>query len=296
MAIKMVVNEAVEEIESEVVDDEIQEQEIETETAETEEDEILTIGFEEDSPPQEDEDEEEDEEFEKLKAEPEFAKKARLAFKENSDLRKKLRELEVNAPQKEKPQSDDELGPEPELEDEECNFDAAVFKQRWKEWNEKKTRIESKKAELENKHAEKLNHYQGEKAKLKRPDYDDAENIVRAKLDDAKRNIILYHAKNPAALVYALGNQKSLEKLNALSAMTDYAQFAAEMARMESEMKIDKKPKSAPQPMRQVSGSTPSPKVRDQEMEDAIKRADKTGDRSEILRLNRERERQKLNK
>jgi len=252
----------------------------EEESSEEEEDDgvIVTIGDE--KPPVEDEEE---------KTAPKWVKDLRKTTKEQA---KRIRELEQEAAAKAAPVvKAPELGPKPTLED--CDWDAETFEQKLDEWKERKLKIdkavedEQKQKEIQQQEWQgRLTTYAKAKEGLKVRDFDDAESTVLSTLSVTQQGIIVQGADNSALVVYALG--KNPEKAKELAGITDAVKFAFAIAKLETQLKVQAKSKSAPAPEGKVRGSAPVSGSVDSNLERLRAEAEKTGDYSKVTQYRRQ--------
>lgn len=273
-------------------EDELQEEESleqEEESSEEEDDEdgvIVTIGDE--KHPVEDEEE---------KTAPKWVKDLRKQTKEQA---KRIRELEqereaskaVSAPKV------PDLGPKPTLDD--CDYDAEVFETKLTEWHDRKRQVEQAKADEQKQVEAQQQEWQGRlttyaKAKegLKVRDFDDAESTVLSTLSVTQQGIIVQGADNSALVVYALG--KNPAKAKELAGITDAVKFAFAIAKLETQLKVQAKSKSAPAPEGKIrgGGAAISGSV-DSNLERLRAEAEKTGDYSKVTQYRKQqREKQK---
>lgn len=246
---------------------------------------VVTIGDE--KPPVEDEEE---------KTAPKWVKDLRKQTKEQA---KRIRELEQEAAAKAAPASKaPELGPKPTLED--SDWDAEDFEVKLTAWHDRKRQVEQAKAD-EQKQIEaqqqewqvRLTTYAKAKEGLKVRDFDDAESTVLNTLSTTQQGIIVQGADNSALVVYALG--KNPAKAKELAGITDAVKFAFAIAKLETQLKVQAKSKSAPPPEGKVrsGGASISGSV-DSNLERLRAEAEKTGDMSKVAAYKRQqREKQK---
>lgn len=236
---------------------------------------VVTIG--EDSPPS-------DTEEEAAASAAQWVKDLRKTSKEQA---KRIRDLEAeNAKLKAPAQADAEApGEEPTLEG--ADFDPAKFKADYAEWLERKRKHEAKQAEKAKAEEEaqatyraKLDAYGTAKTALKVADFDEAEEAARAVLSVTQQGIIVHGAKNPAALVYALG--KYPERLKELAAISDPVQFAFAAAALETQLQV-KPRKAPPPPERKLAKGTSAATGVDSQLESLRADAARTGDFSKVL-------------
>lgn len=210
---------------------------------------------------------------------------ARVLLREKRELEEKLRAKE--APSPEVP-----LGAKPKLEDH--DYDADKFELALQDWFEKKRQADEKaaKANAEARAKEeawqaKLNEYGQAKAKLKVPDYEEAEERVQATFDITQQGVMIAGAENPALLVYALG--KHLAKAKELAAIKDPVKFAFAVARLETQMKTTPRSRAAPPaPETPMRSTAPSRSASNATLARLEAEADRTGNRTEVQRYKRE--------
>lgn len=220
----------------------------ESETVDEETDEVeVTIG---DEPGGEDDDKRKTEAFLNLR-------------KANREKERRIRELERENQQlktggeKAKPI---EVGPKPTMADEDINFDPEVFEQRLDEWKQRKQahddrqkQVEAAERQANEAYQKKLGDYRTAAAALKVPDFEDVEAQARDVFSPVQQGLLVKYAKQPAALIYALG--KSTSKAKELAAITDPIEFALTAVQLEEKhLKVIPR-KTAPPPERQLRGS-----------------------------------------
>jgi hypothetical protein len=208
----------------------------------------------------------------------ELRRRHRQKEKENRELQNQLAALRKPA----------EIGPEPTLED--CDWDEAVLKSRWKEWNnkqEEKRREAAAAREEENRKAQEwqriIESYNEKKSQLGAPDYDDAEEVVKMALNGEQQSIILEGAENPERVFYALG--KNPQKMEELAKIDSHAKFAFAVSKLEGRIKVEKrKPKTNPEKKVTSSGGASVSGGSDKTLARLQAAADKSGDRSEVVK------------
>ena len=234
---------------------------------------VVTIGDE--KPPVEDEEE---------KTAPKWVKDLRKQTKEQA---KRIRELEQEAAVKAAPAiKTPELGPKPTLED--SDWDAEDFEVKLTEWHDRKRQVEQDKAkaveqqEVQQKEWQgRLDTYAKAKESLKVRDFDDAESTVLNTLNQTQQGIIVQGADNSALVVYALG--KNPAKAKELAGITDAVKFAFAIAKLETQLKVQAKSKSAPPPEGKMrGGSAPISGSVDSNLERLRADAEKSGDYSKV--------------
>jgi len=209
----------------------------------------------------------------------------------NRELNRKLREQELELKQLKapKPQQQPDLpviGAKPTLES--SDYDEEAFEAALTKWHDDKRKVEDHKAKIQREQQERetenqkvLQSYQESAAKLKVPDFKDAEQLVSITLSDVQKALILEGAANPATLVYALGNAP--EKLKELAAITNPLKFTIAFAKLEEKVKVTKRTdKPAPESGIPRSGGTSRVNGVDKELERLEAEAERTGDRTKI--------------
>jgi len=212
--------------------------------------------------------------------EPEGMRNLRTAYREE---KRKREELEAKiAPRVE------QLGPEPTLDDEDVQWDEAAFKAKWAKWNAEKVKADRagdeqrQQAEQAQKEwQDDLAAYEMQKANLRVRDYDAAEDRVVSSLSEAQHALLIQASNNKAALKYALG--KNPDKLEALAKITNMVKFTAAVARLDMETTVQKR-RPTTQPEAAVRGSGGFTKGTDAKLERLEREADKTGDRTALVR------------
>ncbi|KQP36128.1 hypothetical protein [Pseudorhodoferax sp. Leaf274] len=279
------IEEVEDQAEEQVEESEVEQEEVEqTETEETEEPEasesdevVVSIGDE--SPSSEDE--------ESAPA-PEWVKNLR---KERRELLKRVREYEAKEQQQTKAVQAVQVGPKPTLEG--ADYDAEKFEAQLTAWHDRKRAADEQErkqrdaAEADQKAWNaKLENYSRQKAALKVSDYEDTEAQALEFLTGNQPQILVAGADNAASLIYALGKNPAIAKQ--LSSITDPVKFAFEAGKLESKVSITTKPrKAAPMPESKVSGSGRLPLSGDKKLAELEARADKTGDRTELVNYRR---------
>lgn len=254
------------------------------------------IPLEEDASEEEDEDEDEDsvvlafadeeEEAEGEEATPllkRMREELRSRTRENRELRRKVEQNSASRPEV------IEVGEKPTLEG--CDYDSERFEEEYDAWKARAAQAEKaeadQKVQVEQAQKEwtsKIADYERKKADLRVPGKAEAEAEALAHLSQHQQAVIVKYADNPAALMIALG--KSPKKLETLSGMQDLAQFTFTVARLEKDLKMAKR--KAPEPEGIVRGSAPHSAAVDKRLERLEREAEKTGDRTELVRYKRE--------
>lgn len=281
-AIETAVEEEVEENVEEVQEEVNAEAATEAEPEETEEEEEFVVSIGEDSPPQE----------EKESA-PEWVKDLRKSQRETS---KENKELKARLEQYEQKPSV-ELGKKPKLDDDDIAYDEDKLSSAMDAWYERKAQIDrQKEAEKEIATSQEkawqntLGSYEEKKTALKTKvkDYDDAEALVKDSLSTVYQGAILQGSKDPALLIFALGNNP--KKLKDLSSIDDPAKFIWEVATMESQLKTSNR-KVATKPEKKLGGSGAGNAV-DSTLAKLERDAEKSGDRTKVIQYKQQKKRE----
>ena len=241
----------------------------EAKAPEDEGDQELAVTFGDEPPPPEPEAAPETNPIRQLREE------RRRLERENRELQEKLRAKE--APPPETP-----LGAKPKLEDH--DYDADKFELALQDWFEKKRQADEKAAQAQAEARAKeeawqarLAEYGQAKAKLKVPDYEDAEERVQSLFNVTQQGVMIAGAENPALLVYALGKHPARAK--ELAAITDPVKFAFAVAKLETQMKTTPRPRAAPPaPDTPVKSTAPTQSVANATLERLREEAARTGD------------------
>lgn len=207
------------------------------------------------------------------KREREKDRKLRQAERELEQLRK------AQQPQTAAP----ELPPKPTLES--CDWDEWEFEKKLIDWQKAAVEVEKAKAKQQEqqqaliREAEaKRTAYQENAKKLKK-DFAEAEEEVVSIFDQTRQSILLEASDNPALLVYALG--KNPAQLERLSKITSLAKFAAELGKLEKDLKVSKPTKPAPADTNLRSNAPASGSSKKLAQLEAD--AERTGDRTKLI-------------
>lgn len=256
-------------VEEETADEAPEETSLEEETDE----DIVTIGEPEEEAQQEHE------------AAPQWVKDLRKSHKkikaENRELKQQLDKFQPKAV---------DPGPKPTLES--CDYDSDQYESKLSSWYESKRqadeqerKVRDQRQQEEQEYQQRLRNYQEKKQSLKVRNYDDAESTVEEMFDIQQQNIIIDAANNPALVVYALGNNP--KRAAEVAAIKNPVRFAYELARLESELKINKrKPKTAPEKTIKGTGSISG--TVDSNLDRLRAEAERTGDYSKVMRYKRQ--------
>lgn len=218
-------------------------------------------------------------------------KKIRTAYrnkeKETKEIRRELAELKARINAQAPQVQEEQLPPEPKLEDDDIGYDTDKYKARVIDWLDKKRKHDEAAAEkekeaktAEEKWKTKLASYQQARANPRFEDFESAEVVTQTLLNQVQQGIIVHGAKDPALVVYALGKNEAEAKR--IAAIKDPIEFTFEIARLEEkDIHVNKKP--SVQPERRVSGNAGVAGVTDSTLARLRAEAEKTGDMSKVI-------------
>jgi hypothetical protein len=215
--------------------------------------------------------------------------------KSNREKDRRIRELERKVQAVQPPQTAAVVvGPEPTFED--CGFDAVVYKQKLLEWNEraaaaKKAQDEATAAQEKQQKLwqDRVASIDSATTSLRIAGADEARESFENGLSQLQQAIVLsgpQDAKTAAMLRHVIGANPNVAKR--LAAIEDPVKFAFAAAELVTKMKTNRK--AAPTPERRLSSGAVGTSAVDNALEEARKRADKTGDRTEVARIMRQRQ------
>jgi hypothetical protein len=204
-------------------------------------------------------------------------------------MRAKLRDAQAELKaerEAKKPQPEIVVGEKPTLES--CEWNEDKFEAELDDWKERQRQADERAnqhTEAQRKSAEAwqstLTTYASKRAAFPVAAMDEAETAVTTTLSPTQQAIIVSVADNPAKLILALGRSQS--KLDTLSAVSDPLKFAAQIAKLEGEIKMPNRRPSA-EPDKPQRGSAPlSGGNADKHREKLAKEARATGDRSALI-------------
>lgn len=210
-------------------------------------------------------------------------------------LRKELRERDRRLAEVSKQQVAPEkitVGPRPTMED--AEYDQERYDQMVDAWITNRDRAKEQESEAEKQQRAAteqwqgtLNAYSQKKAALARPDFQEAEDAFASAIDPVRQAVILSGADDPAKVIYALG--RSPQRAAELAKITDPIKFAFAVAKLEKDLKVTIGKRKAPEPEQIARGSASlATSNEDKRMAEMERRAEKSGDRSEIVRYRRE--------
>jgi hypothetical protein len=208
-------------------------------------------------------------------------------------LEREKRELEDRLRAKDAPIPETPLGPKPKLED--YDYDADKFELAYDDWVGRRRQADEKaaKANAEARAKEeawqaKLADYGQAKAKLKVPDYEDAEERIQQIFDVVQQSAVVHCSDTPALTVYALGKHPA--KAKELAAFkNDPMKFAYALGKLETQMKTTPRPRAAPPPPETPLQSTaPSRSATNATLERLEEEALRTGVRTKVAAYRRQ--------
>lgn len=179
-------------------------------------------------------------------------------------------------------QQEEVIGAKPTIES--CDYDPEAYATKLDAWHAESAKVERVKAERDAAGRTDLEKYNAAKAKLKLPDLDDAEDMVRSTLNQTQQAVLLRYSTNSALVVAALG--RSPGRLAELAKIVDPIEMALFVRSLEGKLKVDTVRK-APAPERFVRGNAAASVRPDKHLERLEAEADKTGDRSKVIAYRR---------
>lgn len=225
-----------------------------------------------------------DEEGKATEAAPQWVKDLR---KEHREAKRKIRELEQQVASAKAPaqKAAVDIGPKPNLADEDIDYDQDKYDQKMIAWLDRKRQADKAVEDQQRTEQEanqawqaRLDGYHAQKASLKLPDFDDSESAITSTMDVTQQGIIISGADNPALVIYALGRNDA--KTKELAAIKDPVKFAFAIAKLETQIKMQKKAKPAPE--RTITGTAPKSGAIDSTLDRLRADAEKSGDYSKV--------------
>lgn len=202
--------------------------------------------------------------------------------------RAEARELKAKLEAKEAPPVVDELGPRPVIADYEFNDDKHA--EALIAWNEKKrqrdAQVETEKAtakQREDAYRAKLAKYHDERAKIGVDD--DLQAKVVAALSEQQQAALMDASVDPAKVVAALARTPKV--LAELSDIKEIHKFTYRLAQIEGRITMTTKTPPPPETKLRAGVAVPAGNLAAQ-LEAAEKRAEQTGDRTEVIRLRKQ--------
>lgn len=225
-----------------------------------------------------------DEEGKATEAAPQWVKDLR---KEHREAKRKIRELEQQVASAKAPAQKTavEIGPKPNLADDDIDYDQDKYDQKMIAWLDRKRQADKAVEDQQRTEQEanqawqaRLDGYHAQKASLKLPDFEDSESAITSTMDVTQQGIIISGADNPALVIYALGRNDA--KTKELAAIKDPVKFAFAIAKLETQIKMQKKAKPAPE--RTITGTAPKSGAIDSTLDRLRADAEKSGDYSRV--------------
>lgn len=215
--------------------------------------------------------------------------------KENRAKERRIRELERQVAANQPVQPVVTAGPEPTLET--CDFDSARYAKELREWLAKDAEVKRQAEEhrkgqeaVQAAYVKRLGDIETEAKTLRIAGADEAREAFETGLSVIQQAIVLNgpeNAKTSAMLRHVIGANPAVAKR--LAAIQDPVKFAFATAELVQKMKTTSR-KGAPPPERRLSSGAVGTSAVDDALEAARKRAEKTGDRTEVARIMRQRE------
>lgn len=200
------------------------------------------------------------------------------------DAKKEAHELRKGAqPQKV------EVGTKPTLES--CEWDEDRFEVELEAWKDRSRQAEEQERSQQQQYAarqdqfnRKLSTYQANLARLPLPqeDKDAAHNVVVSTLPTLLQSAIVEYADDPAKVVVALAKHPA--KLAKLAAIEDPIAFVIAMKDMERNLKVVNRRRPPAPEADTIQRGSASNVGRDKQLEKLEKEADRTGDRTDLIR------------
>lgn len=191
---------------------------------------------------------------------------------------------------KAQPHQQTEVGPEPTLES--CEWDEDRFKTETRAWLKRQEEAEAAKTTVQqqNRVAEEawqadVQRFESRKAELKVPGAEEAIETALATLPQVAAAVIVKAADNPALVLAALGQHPG--KLAEIASIQDPLKQAVAVAKLEGTLKVAPRRK-APEPEKIAGGNARVTQGTDQTLAALEKKADKTGDRTELIRYRKQ--------
>lgn len=227
-----------------------------------------------------------DDEPEEVKQAPQWVKDLRKREREQAKrLKQQEREIEqLRTPTGQSVQIP-QVRDKPTLEMHE--FDPVAYEADLEKWVSEKSAADAKTREIEIKQQQEaqaaqqhyLNYQQRAKA-LNRPDYEQVELRVANALSPVQRSLMLEASDKTEMLVVALDNDPT--QLERLSKITNAAKFAAEIGKLEGQLKVSKVSKAKPSVPDTNLSSTRASTTTDKQLEKLEQQARDTGDRTAL--------------
>lgn len=250
----------------------------EAETSAEDADEVV-ISIEGESPAEEDD-------------RPEDSSAIRALRQANREKQKRIQELEREKKQTVIAAADPAIviGTKPTLAS--SDYDEVKFESELEAWHSRKQASETKQradqAKQEKANAEwqrQVANHDNLRRALKVKNADEIEQIARDGLSQIQQNLMVDALENSAMTMHALG--RSPKKLKEVASIENPVKFVAAVTRLEMQLNVTPK-KVSPLPEQVVRGNAAVTTSADATLERLRKEADKTGDRSKVVRYMRD--------
>lgn len=208
-------------------------------------------------------------------------------------LRAEIRDRDARLAELAKPSAPQvvEVGEKPTLES--CDYDEDTFETALDAWKDRKRQAEEAKTQAQRDAqanqaawAEEMADFGRKKAALKVRDFEAAEEEVVAGLSQTQQAIVIKASSDAAKVIYALGKHPA--KLATLAAIQDPIKFAVAVSKLEGTLKVTTGNRTAPAPEGIVRGSAPISRQTDKHLQRLEAEAERTGDRTEVVRYKRQ--------
>lgn len=206
--------------------------------------------------------------------------------KQQRELKRENRELKQKLSTPAGDPSLPPLGEKPTLQS--CGYDDEKLDRELDAWYANKNKHETaKKTAEEREKAEReawqsrLSTYESLKSELPQDAYEESEALVQEHMSVTQQSIIIKGARNPAELVFALGQNPST--LKRLAAIKDPVEFAFAAGEIMSKAKIERTAKTIPAPDRVVKSGGKTPAMTSTRLDDLRAKAEKSGDFTEYF-------------
>jgi hypothetical protein len=208
-------------------------------------------------------------------------------------LRAEIRDRDARLAELAKPSAPQvvEVGEKPTLES--CDYDEDTFETALDAWKDRKRQAEEATTQAQRDAqanqaawAEEMADFGRKKLALKVRDFEAAEEEVVAGLSQTQQAIVIKASSDAAKVIYALGKHPA--KLATLAAIQDPIKFAVAVSKLEGTLKVTTGNRTAPAPEGIVRGSAPISRQTDKHLQRLEAEAERTGDRTEVVRYKRQ--------
>ena len=207
--------------------------------------------------------------------------------KQNRELVRQTRDLEARLSQAQPVQAAVVVGAKPTLAA--VDYDEDKYAAELEAWHERKSHAAEREREAQRQQEaqaadwqKRIGTYKAQAIALRVPHFEQAEEVVKDAFNTVQQGLIIKACKQPALMVAALGNNE--RKARELAAISDPVEFVAEIVRTEAQLKTQsRKPATkpeAPAPRSSMSGASAVDNV----LSKLQAQAEKTGDRTPVVR------------